>query len=88
MSSTLSEAGVSGGRGVNGLLGEAVLAVLAGYQRFLSPMLPRACRFQPTCSEYCSEAIRRYGLGRGFARGVLRLLRCQPFSHGGYDPVR
>jgi len=82
MSSSLLEAGVSG------VLEGGVLALIAGYQRFLSPVLPRACRFHPTCSEYCAEAIRRHGLGRGLARGVLRLLRCQPFSQGGFDPVR
>jgi uncharacterized protein len=73
---------------VSGLVTQGVLALIAGYQRFLSPLLPRACRFHPTCSEYCADAIRRHGLARGLGRGVMRLLRCQPFSHGGYDPVR
>jgi uncharacterized protein len=63
------------------------LFVLETYQRFLSPLLPRACRFHPTCSEYCAEAIRRHGPGRGVALGLRRLLRCQPFTAGGFDPV-
>ena len=73
---------------MSGVLEGGVLALIAGYRRFVSPVLPRACRFHPTCSEYCAEAIRRHGLARGLAQGVLRLLRCQPFSQGGFDPVR
>jgi putative membrane protein insertion efficiency factor len=67
--------------------GRAALFVLEAYRRFLSPLLPRACRFHPTCSEYCVEAIRRHGVGRGTALGLRRLLRCQPFTAGGFDPV-
>ena len=69
-------------------LDAGAIALIDLYQRLVSPLLPRACRFHPTCSEFCAEAIRRHGLGRGLARGALRLLRCQPFSRGGYDPVR
>lgn len=69
-------------------LDEGVLALIAAYRRFLSPFLPRACRFHPTCSAYCAEAIRRHGLARGIRHGALRLLRCHPWSAGGYDPVR
>jgi putative membrane protein insertion efficiency factor len=65
----------------------AVLVIRA-YQRILSPLLPRACRFHPRCSDYCAESIRRHGLVRGAAAGARRLLRCQPFSAGGFDPVR
>jgi len=67
--------------------GRAALFALEAYQRFLSPVLPRACRFHPTCSQYCAEAIRRHGMGRGAALGLRRLLRCQPFTAGGFDPV-
>jgi len=63
------------------------LRVLDGYRRFVSPLLFPACRFHPTCSEYCAEAIRRHGLVKGVVLGVLRLLRCQPLSRGGFDPV-
>jgi putative membrane protein insertion efficiency factor len=64
-----------------------VVALLDAYKRFLSPLLPRACRFEPTCSVYAREAIERYGLGRGGALAVRRLFRCHPFHPGGLDPV-
>jgi putative membrane protein insertion efficiency factor len=65
------------------------LALLAirGYQRFISPMLPPACRYYPTCSEYGYQAISRYGLVKGGAKTAWRILRCNPWSAGGYDPV-
>jgi uncharacterized protein len=62
-------------------------AVLNFYKRFISPLLPRACRFEPTCSVYAREAIVRHGLGRGAALALRRLLRCNPFHRGGLDPV-
>jgi putative membrane protein insertion efficiency factor len=68
--------------------GRAALRLIAVWQRFLSPLLPRACRFHPTCSEYCAESIRRHGFLRGLGEGFRRLLRCQPLSRGGFDPVR
>jgi hypothetical protein len=64
-----------------------VLALIRGYKRFLSPLLPPACRFLPTCSDYAVEAIQRHGLMRGSAMGLSRLARCHPFHRGGYDPV-
>jgi len=67
---------------------QAVIAVLRCYKRFLSPMLPSACRFHPTCSEYMLEAVDKYGAARGLAMGTRRLLRCHPFHAGGFDPVR
>jgi putative membrane protein insertion efficiency factor len=57
------------------------------YQRYLSPILPRTCRFFPSCSTYCILAIEKYGLVKGGFRGLLRILRCNPFHPGGYDPV-
>ncbi len=57
------------------------------YQRFASPLLPSSCRFQPTCSVYAVEAIERFGLARGGALAVRRILRCHPFNPGGFDPV-
>lgn len=57
------------------------------YRRFLSPMLPGACRFEPSCSCYADEALSRWGFFRGFGLAVWRILRCQPFCKGGWDPV-
>ena len=63
------------------------LLLIAAYQRWLSPAFPRRCRYEPTCSAYTAESIRRFGVTRGFLLGSWRLLRCNPFSHGGFDPV-
>jgi len=63
------------------------LALISGYQRRISPALPRRCRYEPTCSAYTAEAVQRFGVLRGLALGIWRLLRCNPFSHGGFDPV-
>ncbi|MBA2703760.1 MAG: membrane protein insertion efficiency factor YidD [Blastocatellia bacterium] len=65
-----------------------LIALLKSYKNFVSPFLPPACRFYPTCSEYAAEAIGRYGAVRGSALALRRLLRCHPFSAGGYDPVK
>jgi uncharacterized protein len=67
---------------------KVVIATLGFYKRFLSPLLPSACRYRPTCSEYMIEAVDKYGAGRGVWMGILRLLRCHPFREGGFDPVR
>jgi putative membrane protein insertion efficiency factor len=64
------------------------LAMLRFYQRWISPLIAPHCRFHPTCSAYAYEAIIRYGLWRGVALAVWRLLKCQPFHSGGFDPVR
>ena len=61
--------------------------LLRGYKRFLSPLLPQACRFTPTCSVYFMEAVERHGALRGTQLGLRRLFRCHPFNPGGYDPV-
>ena len=63
------------------------VAPIVAYQRFLSPALPRRCRYHPTCSAYAVHAIRSYGILRGSVLAAWRLLRCNPFSSGGYDPV-
>ena len=67
---------------------QAVLVFLRVYRLCVSPFLPPACRFEPTCSRYMIEAVKKYGAVRGGLMGVRRLLRCHPFSPGGYDPVR
>ncbi|GIU75852.1 MAG: membrane protein insertion efficiency factor YidD [Bryobacteraceae bacterium] len=65
-----------------------ILALIAAYQRWISPLLPPSCRFHPTCSEYTRQAVERYGAARGLWMGLKRLARCQPFCAGGLDPVK
>lgn len=64
-----------------------LLALLTFYQRCISPVLPSACKFYPTCSQYAREAVLLYGTRRGVWMALKRLLRCRPFARGGYDPV-
>ena len=68
------------------LRGVAVFLVRC-YQRCLSPLIPPCCRFEPTCSNYAIEAFRKKGLVRGFFLTAWRILRCNPWGKGGYDPV-
>jgi putative membrane protein insertion efficiency factor len=63
------------------------LAPIRIYQRFVSPALPRRCKYEPTCSAYAAQAIRELGVVRGTILAAWRLARCNPFSDGGYDPV-
>lgn len=63
------------------------LSPIQAYRRWISPALPRRCRYEPTCSAYALEAIERFGAARGLLLAGWRLLRCNPFSHGGFDPV-
>jgi uncharacterized protein len=64
-----------------------LILLLRFYKRFLSPLLPAACRFYPTCSEYMHEAVERHGVARGGWMGLKRLARCHPFHAGGVDLV-
>ncbi len=64
------------------------VAAVRLYQRAISPMLPNSCRFYPSCSEYTVLAIQKRGLLRGILMGSWRIMRCNPFSKGGFDPVR
>jgi putative membrane protein insertion efficiency factor len=63
------------------------VAPLRVYQRWISPGLPRRCKYHPTCAEYAVQAVRRYGILRGAVLAAWRLLRCNPWSHGGVDFV-
>ena len=75
--------GVSGRR----LAAAIALAPIRLYQRFISPALPRRCKYEPTCSAYAVDAIREVGVARGLVLSAWRLLRCNPMSNGGLDPV-
>lgn len=65
-----------------------ILGFLRLYKTFLSPFLPPSCRFEPTCSTYAMQAVEKYGALRGTWLGTKRILRCQPFCKGGFDPVK
>lgn len=73
--------------GDGSLAARGAVFILRAYKRWLSPLLPPACRFEPTCSVYAAEAIARHGLVKGGWLGLRRVLRCHPFHPGGYDPV-
>ena len=64
-----------------------LVAPIRLYQRVISPALPKRCKYHPSCSHYAVQAIREHGILRGLALAVWRVLRCNPWSHGGYDPV-
>ena len=63
------------------------LLLINGYQYLISPLFPPTCRFTPSCSVFCKNAVIRYGLARGIWLSARRILRCNPWSAGGYDPV-
>lgn len=63
------------------------LALIRFYKRFISPLLPPSCRFEPTCSVYTYQAIEKYGVIKGGVMGAKRIARCHPLNPGGYDPV-
>ena len=64
-----------------------MIAPIQFYRRFISRFMPRHCKYHPSCSEYAVEAIRSYGVLKGLVLATWRLLRCNPWSHGGVDPV-
>jgi len=65
-----------------------LIFLIKAYKKYISPLLPRSCRFYPTCSEYALEAISKYGVLKGGIKSIYRILRCNPFNMGGYDPVK
>lgn len=64
-----------------------LILLIQFYRNFISPLFPPSCRFQPTCSQYCLEAIQEFGSLRGSYLGIKRILKCHPFHPGGYDPI-
>ena len=71
----------------HGIVARLLMRVVCGYKRYISPLLPDACIYSPTCSEYALEAIEKYGAARGGWLAFRRILRCNPFHRGGFDPV-
>jgi hypothetical protein len=65
-----------------------VISILRFYKKFISPALPDSCRFYPTCSEYAATAVGKYGVLKGSIKSIYRIIRCNPFNKGGYDPVK
>ena len=65
-----------------------LIFLINGYQKYISPLLGKNCKYYPTCSEYTKQAITKYGVIRGIGLGTWRILRCNPFSKGGYDPLK
>ncbi|MBF0502834.1 MAG: membrane protein insertion efficiency factor YidD [Candidatus Riflebacteria bacterium] len=83
----LQISGDSEAPGSVGIVASASLVIIRWYQRWLSPWIGVHCRFHPTCSRYTYQAIVKYGFWRGWLMGIYRILRCNPFSRGGEDPV-
>lgn len=69
------------------VLANFLCGIIRFYQLFVSPWLPKSCRYEPTCSHYAIEAIKKYGALKGSFLAAKRILRCNPFFKGGYDPV-
>ncbi|MEK7313987.1 MAG: membrane protein insertion efficiency factor YidD [Deltaproteobacteria bacterium] len=69
------------------MLKKILTFVLRCYKSLISPLLPPACRFYPSCSDYAREAVESFGAAKGFLMALRRFLRCHPFNPGGYDPV-
>jgi hypothetical protein len=72
---------------VRSALARIAVAPIKLYQRLISPMVGQRCKYYPSCSEYAVQAIQRFGILRGLVLAAWRLLRCNPWSHGGFDPV-
>jgi uncharacterized protein len=63
------------------------ILLIRGYKKLISPLLSPSCRFYPTCSEYSIQALEKYGVIKGGIKSIWRILRCNPFNKGGYDPI-
>jgi len=64
-----------------------IIYIIKFYRRYISPLKTPSCRFTPTCSQYCIQAVEKYGAARGLLLSIKRILRCHPWNDGGYDPV-
>ncbi len=66
-----------------------LIGIIKIYKICISPIFPNSCRFEPTCSKYCIDSLKTYGLIKGLTKSIVRILKCNPwFGYGGYDPVR
>ena len=83
----LAAAGGARMNGRRGIAARALLFAVRAYQSFISPLMPSACKFYPSCSQYAHDAIARFGARRGMWLALKRLSRCRPFHAGGFDPV-
>ena len=72
---------------LNKLVKRFLIGIIVCYQKYISPLKPRTCRFYPTCSEYALQAIKKYGIIKGTGKALFRIIKCNPFHPGGYDPV-
>ena len=70
------------------MISKILIGMVRWYQKYISPAIGPHCKYQPTCSQYMIDAVTKYGPIKGTAMGIWRILRCNPFSKGGYDPVR
>ena len=68
------------------MISKFLIACVRFYQNWISPCLPKMCRFEPSCSQYFIEAVQKYGPLKGTLKGIWRILRCNPWNPGGYDP--
>ncbi|MBM3705578.1 MAG: membrane protein insertion efficiency factor YidD [Actinobacteria bacterium] len=66
---------------------KVLINILKFYKKYISPALPKSCRFYPTCSQYAMDAIGKHGFLKGCIKSIYRILRCNPFNRGGYDPA-
>mgnify|MGYP003762037101 CR=1 FL=1 len=72
---------------LNKLVKRFLIGIIVCYQKYISPLKPRTCRFYPTCSEYALQAIKKYGIIKVTGKALFRIIKCNPFHPGGYDPV-
>jgi len=68
-------------------MARVLIIIIKGYQKIISPLLPGRCRFYPTCSQYFIDALVKYGFSRGLWKGLKRIIKCNPWHPGGYDPA-